>query len=554
MKMSPYFIAVTLSVIANVYDAQATDVSGSVSGVWYSSQSPYNVIDDLTLPAGDTLVIEPGVRVQFIGPYQFLVNGILRAVGTVSDSIRFTTDTVANPNRWKGIRFIGASDSCLLAYCIVEDAHWSVSQQGNAGAGILCQYCSPTISNCTIQRNTSARDGGGINIVSSSARVIQCHVCNNYAPYGGGIEGGSFDETDQTNPLIEHCLVDGNRAGQGGGIAFWEGNIMVVSCTIVDNYGGDAGGIRLCCDAHATIENTIFVNNSVAAVGSWEGSRATMGYSCFWQNSVVGTPPTGFGTLVMANVNGDSCDQYLNIFLDPQFVNAAAGDYHLLSSSPCIDAGDPNLPRDPDSTRADMGAFPYYRPCLVVEPNSLEFGLLDLGADSVVQVMLHNPTSVPIPVTDVFCTLPDFSFDTAGLGGQVPPFAAYYLNVTFAPNTAGAYTDTLVIVAKHQCDTLIRIPLYGEADVILSPVDSLVIQPGPMNGMQLDWAPVTHSISGQPVQDMGYIIYGSITSSGPYVPFGYATTNTYLHPYILNAQATYFYRVTADVAAPGTRR
>jgi len=32
-------------------------------------------------------------------------------------------------------------------------------------------------------------------------------------------------------------------------------------------------------------------------------------------------------------------------------------DFHLTASSPCIDAGDPTSPLDPDSTFADMGAF-----------------------------------------------------------------------------------------------------------------------------------------------------------------------------------------------------
>jgi hypothetical protein len=36
------------------------------------------------------------------------------------------------------------------------------------------------------------------------------------------------------------------------------------------------------------------------------------------------------------------------------FVN---GDFTLQLNSPCIDAGDPNSPLDPDGTIADMGAF-----------------------------------------------------------------------------------------------------------------------------------------------------------------------------------------------------
>jgi len=34
-------------------------------------------------------------------------------------------------------------------------------------------------------------------------------------------------------------------------------------------------------------------------------------------------------------------------------------DYRLRADSPCIDAGDPNSPHDPDGTRADIGCFPF---------------------------------------------------------------------------------------------------------------------------------------------------------------------------------------------------
>jgi len=56
---------------------------------------------------------------------------------------------------------------------------------------------------------------------------------------------------------------------------------------------------------------------------------------------------------VTQNANGDPCDAFYNIFLNPLF---SAG-YHLQPGSPCIDAGDPTSPLDPDSTIADIGAF-----------------------------------------------------------------------------------------------------------------------------------------------------------------------------------------------------
>lgn len=45
------------------------------------------------------------------------------------------------------------------------------------------------------------------------------------------------------------------------------------------------------------------------------------------------------------------------IFEDPLFRDPEEGDYRLLEDSPCIDAGDPDFPPDPDGTNPDLGAF-----------------------------------------------------------------------------------------------------------------------------------------------------------------------------------------------------
>jgi hypothetical protein len=50
-----------------------------------------------------------------------------------------------------------------------------------------------------------------------------------------------------------------------------------------------------------------------------------------------------------------------SISADPRFVDAENGDFHLDWNSPCIDAGDPELPQDPDGTRADIGAYFHHR-------------------------------------------------------------------------------------------------------------------------------------------------------------------------------------------------
>jgi len=45
---------------------------------------------------------------------------------------------------------------------------------------------------------------------------------------------------------------------------------------------------------------------------------------------------------------------------NPLFVDPMNDDFNLQETSPCIDAGDPNSPLDPDNTVADMGALYFH--------------------------------------------------------------------------------------------------------------------------------------------------------------------------------------------------
>ena len=48
-----------------------------------------------------------------------------------------------------------------------------------------------------------------------------------------------------------------------------------------------------------------------------------------------------------------------NFQANPQFVNPSAGNYELLSTSPCIDAGNPALGSEADCSLPDVGAYPF---------------------------------------------------------------------------------------------------------------------------------------------------------------------------------------------------
>jgi hypothetical protein len=72
------------------------------------------------------------------------------------------------------------------------------------------------------------------------------------------------------------------------------------------------------------------------------------------ENTDYSNTPPNVGIWTATNANGDSCDMYFNISLDPLFLSDSV--YTLSSSSHCIDAGDPTI-SDWDGSVSDMGAF-----------------------------------------------------------------------------------------------------------------------------------------------------------------------------------------------------
>lgn len=130
-------------------------------------------------------------------------------------------------------------------------------------------------------------------------------------------------------------------------------------------YANQGDGIAASVGAFDLRQVTAFANSGY-------GVRAGVGFSgrlvdsLTWGNS--GGATTGFGPGRVRYSNGDPvfAGSNGNLFVDPLFVSGGAGDLRLVAASPCIDAGDPASPLDPDSTRADMGAswFNHYAPAV----------------------------------------------------------------------------------------------------------------------------------------------------------------------------------------------
>ncbi len=297
------------------------------------------------------------------------------------------------------------------------------------GGGICNVESSPLIVNCTINKNQSDLGGGGFYCYATWGTIIRdCQIKENVSD---GIGGGIFFDFKVYNLLIEGCTISGNEAEEGGGIAFGcDGNgSMVDHCVIEDNYAELLGGGMICKGASGTTLNCTFHNNEAGTFGGafyscyelhdfsfvnnivdgnsdgiyFERSEQdTIAYCDFHDNpggNFLGIIPANIGILSATNFNGDSCDTYFNIFLDPLFVGS--DDLHLQEGSPCIDAGDPVFPLDPDSTIADIGR--YYFDQTPTSPVTIEMTPLTLptiipptGGRFDYNVELTNNESTPI--------------------------------------------------------------------------------------------------------------------------------------------------------------
>ncbi|MBC8403568.1 MAG: right-handed parallel beta-helix repeat-containing protein, partial [Candidatus Marinimicrobia bacterium] len=221
-------------------------------------------------------------------------------------------------------------------------------QNGNAyaGGGIYCHAgSSPTLVNLKVSGNTSSYEGGGIYCQNSTLSLENLTISGNWSGHGAGIF------CHNSSPVLKNVTISGNRSDvKGGGILFSGPSLSLINTTISGNIAGYGGGLY-CGAASIDLINTIVWNNSPQEIyfdQVGEPNSITISYSDIQdgQDSIV----TNDNDTV---IWGDG-----NIIVDPRFIDPDNGNYNLLASSLCINAGHPDS-TDTDGTRADMGAYPY---------------------------------------------------------------------------------------------------------------------------------------------------------------------------------------------------
>ena len=263
-----------------------------------------------------------------------------------------------------------------------------------------------TLYHCTLTGNSAVSDGGG----ASYGTLYNCMLTGNSADFGGGAGGGMLYHCTLTSNaasygggasygMLYNCTLTGNLASSGGG-SCWG---ALYNCALISNLASNGGGAY-----NGKLYNCTLTGNSASADGGG-AYNGTLYNSIVYYNTASSGSNYWDGTLTYSCTTPDP-GGIGNIIDDPRFVNVAAGDYHLQSVSPCINAGtnqdwmvgatdlDGN-PRLYVGGRVDMGAYEYQG--MSIWSDTMAPTVVDGGPDSPVALGVKIRSDVDVAIAGI---------------------------------------------------------------------------------------------------------------------------------------------------------
>ncbi len=275
-----------------------TDIT---SATVFAKGKPYIIYDYVHVAENTTLQIEAGARLYFHKNAKLLISGTLKAEGSLTDSITFTSDRMERiyrdePGQWDGIRFSANSVNNSLNYCAVQ----------NALAGVTVDSLSKNSNPKLLLTNS----------------VVKNHQVAGVLAYQGSITG--------INNLMYNCgqyLIVGFG---GGDYNFYQNTLANYNFNFPRKTPSVYFSNYALTDASQIFSlKTQFFNNIIYGSLNTELAFDKKGTEVFikdFQNNLIKGSLQDLGETNLYNV-------------DPLFINTRKEDYQLVSNSPAHEKG-----------------------------------------------------------------------------------------------------------------------------------------------------------------------------------------------------------------------
>mgnify|MGYP000355470472 CR=1 FL=1 len=373
-----------------------------------AAASPWYGFEDITVLPGARLTVEAGATLLLSDGVCIDVRGGLLFDGSPGQRISVQPDPSPSARRsfygqsghWGSISADAPADSLVFRYTDLRggsfgqdrDRHFSTvstydgtllvehSTISEGKAPLIARGGSTYIGHSEFHTRVSCN--GFISLYNMDAPLIEhCVFRGNRAVNTDGIDikgvtngivrhnevygflGSNCDGIDlgiyTLNNLLEHNVI---HDCSDKGISIGSQSSAVVRRNVI--YDCDLGVALKDSLAVAYIDQNTFYGNRLA-VACYEKSALRGGGTAFVKNTIL-SASTESGIYSDAKshleVRYSLSDREMlpgagNLHADPALVHPSTGNFELSPGSPCIDAGDPFSPGDPDGTPADMGAY-----------------------------------------------------------------------------------------------------------------------------------------------------------------------------------------------------
>jgi len=362
----------------------------------------YYIPNQLRVPQGISLHVEPGVDIQLSTGAQMLIEGVLEIAGTEAAPVSLAPNLGDGSTSWGGIAFTNPTDTSRIkhlelsggtrgidpiihrgaisgenAHLIIDglnihDVRFPIYIEGGSiqltNSQLRCAYISDyinvkrgdaTIDNCVFYGN-EAPDTDAIDLDGVEQGLVSNNRIYDFSgPNSDGIDIGEEATGVQIlRNLIYHSSDKGISVGQSSHVDISEN--LFVGCKL---------GIAVKDGASANSWNNTFANNEIS-VAVYEKNAGAGGGTVTERNSILFNSlisPVSVDAFSSLEVSYSlSNTQVLqgtgNLLANPRFVDAILYDFELSSDSPALDAGDPDDENDPDGSPRDMGAYYSFSP------------------------------------------------------------------------------------------------------------------------------------------------------------------------------------------------